>query len=432
MPQPEWMPFSVEGGNWWRGLLILLASCALDSTAHNREALRNEFQQLKAFCDGGKATWAADAVKGSTATAAAAPAHNPLTSYIAHLQSPAQCQSTYYLWRPQFWGLGSNILGMLNCFLFALSAGRLFVLLNQTNHYANALSCPTQGYDCYFQPLTKCSAFKHSTWSRTGMDDPGVAVFYGSQRAETWSGYSRLLARIPHDHEVHRIIERLKAQESGRRHGIGPQYWKVTLHDEYWVAWLKKEVLQYLVRPNARLLDLVRVYRGQLNLTDPYVSVHLRTLSRFSSKTDVNKFKKRLRPVADYAAAACIACEGLGAARVFVSADDPRAVPRFASALPCNATVAHIPFSDFPSARVKKGTKVETFLDAVYNKNPTHLKDEGLVTMANVMLMAAAAVNIGGCQSNMHQLVGKLMWRDTQPPCQWSIQECPSGYPQMM
>eukprot|EP00668_Euglena_longa_P017918 GGOE01022395.1.p1 GENE.GGOE01022395.1~~GGOE01022395.1.p1 ORF type:complete len:485 (-),score=70.10 GGOE01022395.1:97-1356(-) len=324
--------------------------------------------------------------------------------FAARQQAQADC-SRLLVWRPWGAGLGSNLRMLVQALGTAVWHGRPFVEPQYSTYYANPATCQSQThFGCYFRPIHNCSA------------PPPSAVC--SLRELRMRNCGAGDSRNP------RCVSR-KASRWWQTAGAGPSFASLAKRLQVPLALLDKELLQWVMRPNNRLATTIAHHRHRLGLSKPYISIFVRSGSRFRAADESGHQLPNASSVARLARAVAGL---LQVSVVFLSTDDPVLSSDIATALAASdLKPAQIPHDAFPSSAAVPGQCMEDFLPEFYTNHSGSLQDEGLQMLANMHLLAAgrAVLAIGSNRppmhaGNVHNVLYGLLWRGGPAPCTWS------------
>eukprot|EP00667_Euglena_gracilis_P011792 EG_transcript_12058 len=324
--------------------------------------------------------------------------------FAARQQLTAGC-GRLLVWRPWGAGLGSNLRMLVQALGTAIWHGRPFVEPKYSTYYANPTACPEQThFGCYFQPIHNCSP------------PPPTAVC--SLRELRMRNCGAGDSRNP-------LCASNKASRWWQTGGAGPAFAALAKRLRVPPAVLDKELLRWVMRPNARLAAAIEGHRRRLGLPRRYVSLFMRSGNRFRAADEGGRRLPNATTVAEYTHAVAAL---LQVTAVFLSTDDPALSADIATCLAgLGLTPAQIPHDAFPSAASVPGQCMEDFLPEFYANHSASPHDEGLQMLATMHLLAGgrAVVAVGSNRppmhaGNVHNVVYGLLWRGAAPPCTWA------------
>eukprot|EP00667_Euglena_gracilis_P009067 EG_transcript_9207 len=271
-------------------------------------------------------------------------------------------------------GLGAR-LNMLGPALVCLAASRGLPLLHHNNVYVNHRVCPSGDLDCYFLPLSNCTAHRR-----------------GHLKME--------------EHLRRRSLVQADCPKAVRQAAGLP----ATASD----AWVTKEVLQYYMRPNLRLRSFVESVATQQGLRAPYMAIHLRTGQRFTWQNEKKKFNGRA--VADQLKQWVDHARQAGHHSIFFASDLPSMVGTLARlAEGTGVAVTIVPPGLFPTMRSPPNQRAEQYLQTYYRTHATDL-DEGLALLGTFLLLSSATETVVTQSSNVGVVIRSLMWCGDREP----------------
>eukprot|EP00668_Euglena_longa_P029900 GGOE01037283.1.p1 GENE.GGOE01037283.1~~GGOE01037283.1.p1 ORF type:complete len:484 (+),score=100.93 GGOE01037283.1:86-1537(+) len=296
-----------------------------------------------------------------------------LASFLQHVWNPVDCAqlTPVRLVLPNA-GMGAR-LNALAPALACLAASHGLPHLIHNNVYINHRVCPSGDLNCYFLPISNCTAHRVQTLH---LED--------HLRRRNITNCSHVLRRAA---------------------GL-PK----TVSD----AWLAKELLQYFMRPNQRLRAFVVSVANQQGLREPYLAIHLRTGQRFTWQSEKKKFNSRA--VSDQLRKWVGHARQVGHRSIFFASDLPGMVHtmmQLAEGTGVNITV--IPPQLFPTMRSPANQRAEQYLQTYYRTHTTDL-DEGLALLGTFLLLSSATETVVTQSSNVAGVIHSLMWCGTKEP----------------
>lgn len=304
-------------------------------------------------------------------------------------QNPAACAGTLGIGGTGFpQGFGAAVSALRETMLASLQHGHIFSAKNVTSVYANPRRCPARSLECYFKPLTTCT---------------GIAA-----QSRVVHEPVRYCNINPKDVPGRRVSSYLAA--------------KAKLRAVHSITWVRAQLTQYILRPNAALEATVAQMERRLGLHEPdayrtTVAVHVRHGDK-ASEARLHTFEEYVRQIG------YIHAMHGGLTHVLLGSDDPSATDTVSRLLQTplmrNVRVVCIPAEFFVSGTAeyrdladqgKLPLKGKDQVQAYYESRrraslpAAEDVDEGMSLSAQIVLMARCKFFIGAFSSNLGQTV---------------------------
>ena len=356
---------------------------------------------------------------------------DPIFQFLHRHQHPPDCASRKFLsWPADPWlrGLTQSVASLRHSLLCAVAHGRVFdVLDNSFNLYAHPRYCPSKSFACYAEPLSGCAAHM------LGILDRAVAC---NASADPRAGANTSLEALG---DVVFVRQQTPACPEEVLAPLASQL-------NTTVAGLHQVAQQYLLRPTPDVRSALRAFGRRLNITGPYVSVHIRTGKLFAGhneRTDLHEFMVGY-PLHRYAKMVHQVGLALGVRAFFVSIDDWPATEGFASLLhhlfsgkplqlakkyrgkvphrghdPIPITVHWLPLSAFPlQTIVQRHARIEDGIHEYYNQSV----DETVSMLVNIHFLSHGRFYLSTGASQVDVCTRQLMGTGPRASaCTWEV-----------
>lgn len=305
-------------------------------------------------------------------------------------QNPAVCDSKtpLMLFQQQRSGLGSQLNVLKDTMLNALAKGHVFSLANYTLVYVNPIRCASSGFECYFEPISNCTPIDASALPSSRIK------CLGNRKDMTGRELSTALARLT-------AIEHM-----------------VPLGRELSSTWLRAQLMQYVMRPNAQLLaNIVRMEKllgFDASVYETALAVHVRHGDK-SSEAKLHSFEEYMNRIG------YIHAGNGGISTIFLGSDDQNATERMQGLLDSSRPRMHdirlvvmppdmfVTSSSEYLARQRRPSKnARKQVISFYHKLGPDLSaelDEGMALLTQIFIMVRCRFVVGTFSSNIGQLI---------------------------
>ena len=172
--------------------------------------------------------------------------------------------------------------------------------------------------------------------------------------------------------------------------------------------WIMKETLQYVARPNDRLLAFMQNVAQQQSLRAPYLALHVRTGQKF---TWANEKKKFNRQAIDQVLKRAVGRADNGSyGSIFIASDVSFVMDMLKAHLARGPAMHFVPLDLFPTNKSPPNQRAEQFLPVYYKKHPHSTLDEGLAMLGSILFITQGVEAMVTQGSNVGLTIRRLMW----------------------